>query len=108
MIGNYIKKIFIFCAISSHKSDDIALVLGKYLEDWGLASKRYTITVDNAVSNNTACTALISEFKRHGYYLFSGGDLLHVRCITHILNLVVWDGLKVVGKSVNRSTFIQY
>jgi len=52
-----------FCAISSDKGDDIALVLGKYLEDWGLASKLYTITVDNAVSNNTACTALITEFK---------------------------------------------
>ena len=46
------KKILNFCGISSHKGDEIALVLGKCLEDWGLASKLYTITVDNAVSNN--------------------------------------------------------
>ena len=91
------KKILNFCAISSHKDDDIALVLGKYLEDWGLASKLYTITVDNAGSNSTACTALVSEFKRHGHFLFSSGEFLHVRCIAHILNLVVWDELKVVG-----------
>ena len=91
-----------FCAISSHKGDDIALVLGKCLNDWGLASKLYTITVDNAGSKSTACNALIGEFKRHGYVLFSSGEFLHVRCVAHILNLVVWDGLKVVGKSVKR------
>ena len=66
----------------------------------GLASKLYTITMDNAGSNSTTCTALISDFKRHGHFLFSGAEFLHVRCIAHILNLVVWDGLKVVGKFV--------
>ena len=65
-----------------------------------MASKLYTINVDNASSNNTACTALIDDFKRHGHFLFSDGEFLHVRCIVHILNLIVWDGLKVVGKSV--------
>jgi len=96
------KKIINFCTISSHKGDDIAFVLGKCLEEWGLASKLYTVIVDNASSNNTACTALIDDFKRHGHFLFSGGEFLHVRCIAHILNLIVWDGLKVVGKSVKR------
>jgi len=76
--------------------------LCKCLEDWGLASKLYTITVDNATSNSIACTALIEDLKRHGHFLFSGGQLLHVRCVTHILNLIVWDGLKVVEKSVKR------
>ena len=96
------RKIINFCTISSHKGDDIAFVLGKCLEEWGLASKLYTVTVDNASSNNTACTALVDDFKRHGHFLFSGGEFLHVRCIAHILNLIVWDGLKVVGKSVKR------
>ena len=95
------KKIINFCTISSHKSDDIAFVLGKCLEEWGLASKLYTITVDNVSSNNTACTALIDDFKRHGHFLFSNGEFLHVRCNAYILNLVVWDGLKVVGNLVN-------
>ena len=58
--------------------------------------------MDNAGSNSTTCTALINDFKRHGRFLFSSGEFLHVRCVAHILNLVVWDGLKVVGKSVKR------
>jgi len=95
IIGHFIdndwklrKKILNFCAISSHKGDDIALVLGKCLEDWGLVFKLYTITMDNAGSNNTAYTALISDFKHHGNYLFSAGEFLH-RCIAYIFNLVV-------------------
>jgi len=96
------RKILSFCEISNHKGDDIALVLGKYLEDWGLASKLYTITIDNVGSNSTTCTAPIGEFQRHGHFVFSGGKFLHVRCVVHILNWVVQDRLKVVGKSVKR------
>jgi len=91
-----------FCAISNHKGDDIALVLGKCLEDWGLASILYTITVDNARSNSTACIVLVGDLMQHGHFLFSGGAFLHVRCVAHILNLIVWDGLKVAGKSIKR------
>jgi len=96
------KKILNFCPTSSHKGDDIALVLGKCLDDWGLASKLYIITVDNAGSSSTTCTALIADLERHGHVLFCGGEFLHVRCVAHILNLIVWYGLKVVGKSVKR------
>jgi len=96
------KKILNFCIISSHKGDDIALVREKCLEDWGLACKLYTITIDNARSNSTTWTALVGDLKCHGHFLFYGGELLHVRCAAHILYLIVWDELKVVGKSVKR------
>ena len=52
-----------FCDVSSYKGDGIAFVLGKCSEDWGLASKLYTIIVDNVDGNNDARTALIGEFK---------------------------------------------
>jgi len=65
------KKILNFCVISSHKGDDIALVLGNYLDDWGLASKLYTITVNNAVSNSTTCTFLILVSFRDMVIFFS-------------------------------------
>ena len=49
------KNIINFCTISSHRGNDITFVLGKCLEEWGLTSKLYTITVDNTASNNIAC-----------------------------------------------------
>ena len=58
------------------------------------------MTVDIDRSNSIAYTALIGEFQPHGHFLFYGGEFLHVRCVAHKHNLVEWDWLKVVGKSV--------
>ena len=75
------KKILNFCAISSYKGDDIAFVFGKCLENWGLTFKLYTITMDNLGVIASLVTALITELKWHGHFLFCVGDFLHVRCV---------------------------
>ena len=79
MIGNCIKKILNFDTISSHSGN--SLVLENCLEDCDLASKLYTITVDNARGNNSTCTTLIDDFKRHGVIFFSlAGNCYMMHC----------------------------
>ncbi|KAH1082658.1 hypothetical protein J1N35_022419 [Gossypium stocksii] len=47
------KKILNFCPIPSHKGESIGMVIEKYLLNWGI-DKLFTVTVDNASSNDVA------------------------------------------------------
>ncbi|KAK9992708.1 hypothetical protein SO802_027693 [Lithocarpus litseifolius] len=58
------------------------------------------ITVDNA-SNNDGMMKLILD-KLQASSLILGGKLLHVRCAAHILNLVVQEGLNVIGDGIEK------
>ena len=65
----------------------------------------FTISVDNASSNDVAITILKDIFSRNKK-LICGGKLFHVRCCAHILNLIVQDGfsgIKDVIKDVHES-----
>lgn len=81
-----------FCPISGHKSEKI----GKYIEicllDCGIG-KIFTITVDNAPSNDGVIVYLQKKFDNWENNNL-GGKYVHVRCIAHIINFVVQDGLK--------------
>ncbi|KAH0634432.1 hypothetical protein KY290_037845 [Solanum tuberosum] len=94
------KRIINFCPISSHKGEDMANEIMKCLRDWGL-DKIFTITVDNASSNDVTVKELSKIFTKRGIN-FMNGEHLHVRCMAHILNLVVQDGLKVSVVSIER------
>ena len=101
------KKILAFVHVSSHKGEFIAKVLEKSLLEWS-QKNIFTVTLDNASSNDTA----ISFFKRK---LLSWGvtsikvKYLHMRCVAHILNLVVNEGLKELSISLKRvREFVRY
>ena len=53
------------------------------------------MTVDNC-STNDAMLRMLSD-KLPISSLMLGGSLLHMRCVAHILNLVVQDGLTPIG-----------
>ncbi|KAM3217358.1 hypothetical protein P3L10_026801 [Capsicum annuum] len=59
------KRIINFCPISSHRGVDIAFVITKCLLDWGI-DKVFTVTVDNASSNNIAVKELSKQFNKWG------------------------------------------
>ena len=94
------KKILSFVPLTSHRGEYIAKAIENCLLDWGLKNV-FTVTVDNASSNDTA----LSYFRKK---MLSWGTssvrakYLHVRCIAHILNLIVQDGLKDVHVSVKK------
>ncbi|XP_054784012.1 zinc finger BED domain-containing protein RICESLEEPER 1-like [Prosopis cineraria] len=89
---NLHKRILSFYMVENHKGDTIGKTIERCLLDWGIQNV-FTITMDNATSNDTA----LSYLKRHlknWRGLVCGGDYLQLRCSAHILNLVVNDGLK--------------
>ena len=94
------KKIISFVSVTSHRGEYIAKALENYLSEWGLKNV-FTVTVDNVSSNNSA----IWYFKKK---MLSWGassvrlKFLHMRCVAHILNLIVNDGLKEVNVSVKK------
>ncbi|KAM3325368.1 hypothetical protein P3S67_000493 [Capsicum chacoense] len=59
------KRIINFCPISSHGGVDIASVITKCLHDWGI-DKVFTVTVDNASSNNIAVKEFSKQFNKWG------------------------------------------
>uniref|UniRef100_A0A803KUC3 Transposase n=1 Tax=Chenopodium quinoa TaxID=63459 RepID=A0A803KUC3_CHEQI len=94
------KKIINFCPISSHKGEAIGKAVEACLEYWGIDDKLFTVTVDNASSNDVACAHLSRMVRRTE--CINDGKNLHVRCIAHIINLIVWDGIREHGVCIDR------
>ncbi|KAG5561788.1 hypothetical protein RHGRI_004734 [Rhododendron griersonianum] len=67
--------------------------------DWNIDRKISSITVDNC-STNDAMIDLLWD-KLDSTSLMLGGDLFHMRCCVHILNLIVEDGLDVIKVGVS-------
>lgn len=83
------KRIINFREIDSHKGKDVGRLLLDCIYGWGIKNVM-TMTVDNATSNNKAIEYLITKLPN----LYENGKHFHVRCMAHILNLIVKDGLK--------------
>lgn len=94
------KKIINFCPISSHKGEAIGKAVENCLLEWGI-DRVFTITVDNASSNDVAISYLSKKIQNWGNSILNC-KYLHMRCIAHIINLVVVDGLKLMSPSVSR------
>ncbi|XP_015162978.1 zinc finger BED domain-containing protein RICESLEEPER 4-like [Solanum tuberosum] len=76
----------------------MAACITNCLLEWGLDNV-FTITVDNASSNDVTVKEMSKQLSNWGTNIMDG-DHLHVRCMAHILNLIVQDGLKEIGKSI--------
>ena len=87
-------RILDFCAFPPpHTGGAIAMKIMELLKEWELEKKVFTITVDNASSNDNMQSILKRQLRRE---LVCGGEFFHVRCVAHILNLIVQDGLSVI------------
>ena len=89
-----------FKHVADHKGATICYVLLECMAEWGI-TKVFTITVDNATANTNALKLFRDAFNALGHeFLVLGGECMHLRCCTHIINLVVRDGLLEVDVSV--------
>uniref|UniRef100_A0A803MY25 Transposase n=1 Tax=Chenopodium quinoa TaxID=63459 RepID=A0A803MY25_CHEQI len=69
--------------------------LYKCLVEWEIESKLASITVDNASYNDVVVRTLKDSISCQAILPY-GGKLYHVRCCTHILNILVHDGLEEI------------
>ncbi|XP_065634594.1 zinc finger BED domain-containing protein RICESLEEPER 3-like [Quercus suber] len=88
------------CMPSPHDKYSLSKILLECLSDWNIDLKLSAIIVDNA-SNNDGMMKLVSD-KLQASSLILGGKLLHMRCAAHILNLVVQEGLNVIGDGIEK------
>ncbi|RYQ90845.1 hypothetical protein Ahy_B09g096814 [Arachis hypogaea] len=93
-------KILNFCHMPPpHTGYELSSKIFTLLTEWKVDKKIFSITLDNASSNDTCVEHLKSTLDVHGS-LLCGGEFFHVRCSAHILNLIVQDGMKICGDAV--------
>uniref|UniRef100_A0A803MRM7 hAT-like transposase RNase-H fold domain-containing protein n=1 Tax=Chenopodium quinoa TaxID=63459 RepID=A0A803MRM7_CHEQI len=85
--------------MDSHKGKEIGKVVEACVLKWGLEDRLMSLTVDNASSNDVAIRYLKTNFHEK---LVLDGSLFHMRCVCHVLNLIVKDGLSSVKTSIAR------
>ncbi|KAK2656262.1 hypothetical protein Ddye_009314 [Dipteronia dyeriana] len=83
-----------------HTSKMLADVMMECLHDWNIEHKLSTLTMDNCSTNNAMIRILLDML--FDVSLLWNGDMFHMRCSAHILNLIVRDGLDVISDSVER------
>ncbi|XP_076951352.1 zinc finger BED domain-containing protein RICESLEEPER 2-like [Bidens hawaiensis] len=85
---------------SPHTAEVLAEVLYQSMCDWNIDRKISTVTVDNCSTNDLMIHYLLDKLSLSSLIL--GGELFHMRCCAHILNLIVQDGLSVIGEGIER------
>ena len=68
-------------------------LMNTFLE-WNIDEKLSTLTVDNCSTNDAMISFLLEKFG-NSVHLWTK-SLFRIRCVTHILNLIVKDGLEVL------------
>ncbi|XP_060972560.1 zinc finger BED domain-containing protein RICESLEEPER 2-like [Cannabis sativa] len=83
-----------------HDAPTLLEALRSYLNDWKIEDKISTVTLENYNANDAMIDILKGQFEPGNFILKK--RLLHVRCCAHILNLIVKEGLSVIGDSVDK------
>ncbi|KAL6586123.1 hypothetical protein OROMI_002767 [Orobanche minor] len=91
------KRVLNFCVISNHSGTTIGKIYA--LLEWGIENV-LTISVDNASSNKVAIDYLRTQMGDWEKRPLLGGIFMHVRCLAHIVNLIVRSGLNLMDKPV--------
>nr|KAJ0203883.1 hypothetical protein LSAT_V11C500293430 [Lactuca sativa] len=83
------KRVVSFKEVDTHKAEDMARELLICINEWGMKNFM-TMTVDNAKTNDAAINIIVKELPS----IYENGKHFHIRCMAHIINLVVKMGLK--------------
>ncbi|KAL0313343.1 UNVERIFIED_CONTAM: hypothetical protein Sradi_5733600 [Sesamum radiatum] len=83
-----------------HTAEVLADMLVEALMDWNVDRKVSTITVNNCTTNDVMINHLLDKLPTNEMPL--DGKVLHMRCCAHILNLIVKDGMDIIGSSIEK------
>jgi hypothetical protein len=81
-----------------HTAEVICDFLVRNLMDWNIDRKLSTLTVDNCTTNDALIGHLFDKIPPYRFILH--GELFHMRCCAHILNLIVKDGMRAISSSI--------
>jgi len=73
-----------------HTGENLFQILDYVIRTFKLENKIFSISFDNASNNTNAVEKLKLKYKP-----FCNGEFFHSRCVAHIINLVVQDGLAI-------------
>ncbi|KAK9157232.1 hypothetical protein Scep_003806 [Stephania cephalantha] len=76
-----------------HSGLALSTKIHNLLCEWGLEGRVFSITLDNAYTNDLSVDTLRDELNLKDL-LVCKGDHFHMRCCAHILNLIVQEGMK--------------
>ncbi|CAO2142705.1 unnamed protein product [Urochloa humidicola] len=97
---NLQKRVLNFCLVPDHKGETLGEKIEECLLEWDIGNI-FTITVDNASSNNSAITYLKTVSKDWQGVILDN-EFIHIRCCTHIVNLIVKSALEYIDNSVKK------
>ncbi|CAI9278304.1 unnamed protein product [Lactuca saligna] len=83
------KRVVNFREVDTHKAEEMARELLLCINEWGMKHVM-TMTVDNAKTNDAAINIIVKELPG----IYENDKHFHIRCMAHIINLVVKIGLK--------------
>ncbi|KAL5557277.1 hypothetical protein UlMin_039513 [Ulmus minor] len=96
------KRILNFCFMPPpHTGVALSEKIFDLLFGWKIERKLFSLTLDNASSNDVSVEALGSQLQLKGLLPYNG-EFFHLRCCCHILNLVVQDGLKHIDRAIEK------
>ena len=83
------KRVVNFREVDTHKAEDMAQELLICINEWGMKNVM-TMTVDNAKTNDAAINIIVKELPG----IYENGKHFHIRCMAHIINIIVKMGLE--------------
>ncbi|XP_019414580.1 PREDICTED: zinc finger BED domain-containing protein RICESLEEPER 2-like [Lupinus angustifolius] len=93
-------KIINFCHMPPpHTGSELSKKILEFLNEWGIDKKIFSLTLDNASSNDVMQEQLKNKLIVENS-LLCDGQFFHVRCSAHILNLIVQECLKVASDTL--------
>lgn len=86
---NLKSKILNFCHMPPpYTGSEMSKKILELLSDWGIEKNIFSLTLDNASANDVMQAHLKRQLVLQNW-LLSEGEFFHVRCLMHVLNLIV-------------------